>query len=82
MIYRTSLTEEIKMPDLEIEFETGNCIMPSVEMPFFGLSPGHILPLEIKDDGFVWCSNLSWSREQLANEIQDGRWFFLVKEPE
>lgn len=56
-------------------------IMPAQDMPFFGIRPGQVLRLTVEDNT-ISCGNLTWSVEQLENEIKAGIWWYLAKLPE
>ncbi|MDB4984754.1 MAG: hypothetical protein JWM20_933 [Patescibacteria group bacterium] len=63
-----------KTPDMKYDFQNG-IIKANEDMAFLGISKGDTL--QPKFDGTYWAVGpLTWSAEQLAEEIDGGTWTF------
>ena len=69
----TNPQEENKTEQKQYDFSNGCIIKANKDLPFFGLEKGDVLPISLDGD-ILRVGPLSWSTEQLTNEINDGIW--------
>ena len=73
--YHTKYEEggEVCVEDVKYSFSNGCILKANKDLPFFGIDKGDILPLYF-DGKYLRIGSLSWSPEQIAEEINDGVW--------
>ena len=57
----------------QYDFSRGCILKANQDMPFLGVEKGDVMPV-VLEDGILIVGPLSWSPEQLTQEINEGIW--------